>query len=198
MSELLLWAYIEFRGYEYKVLWGLHRLLKGQRNVPILGLHKYLPRLKLNIHPYNKLSIVTKKYNIIRKGTPAAVKVGERTKILPIAGPSRKNDALCIWCKYAKEDANLQRCTSQRLSFVQFLNTSMKRTLTLKLYRKLLIFCWTKNITLNISWQPLHNQDTSHLGVCLGLGLPGWLLGPVARAHTMPGMRRNEEEGSYL
>ena len=34
--------------------------------------------------------------------------------------------------------------------------------------------------------------------MCLGLGLPGWLLGPVARAHTMPGMRRDEEERSYL
>ena len=40
-------------------------------------------------------------------------------------------------------------------------------------------------------------KDISHLGVCLGLGLPGWLLGPVARAYTMPGMRRDEEERSY-
>ena len=37
-------------------------------------------------------------------------------------------------------------------------------------------------------------KDISHLGVRLGLGLPGWLLGPVARAHTMPGMRRDEKE----
>ena len=40
-------------------------------------------------------------------------------------------------------------------------------------------------------------KDISHLGVRLGLGLPGWLLGPVARAHTMPGMRRDEEVRSY-
>ena len=49
--------------------------MKGPRNVPIWGLDKYLPRLKLNIYQYNKLSIVNKKYNIIRRGIRVAVKV---------------------------------------------------------------------------------------------------------------------------